>query len=330
MLFRSRISPCTIAAAVALGGCSHAADSTETRASALAAAARSASAPAPPADAAPPPEGAAHAARGRGPHALFYIALHDGGLSAAQTTTLTTALDALEADARDVHRKERALIVALARAVSAGKVDETALDPSIDSLATNISVHAQQEKQALQTLHDTLSGAQRKIVVARAEEHEGRARKLREALADGGAPRGPQTFGERGPGRMGFGPPGTSLGFLVHSLDLTPAEQQALRQAFTQADGGAPGPDAWHERAQEFLKKRRALLAAFAGDQFDANAQFDSSDLVAHVQKHWAHEVSFAKALVPILTAEQRVKLAQLAENPPAPHPPPGAVPPQP
>src|SRR5690349_3830406 len=107
------------------------------------------------------PERGMHHGRPGGPAMLLGAALHELDLTDAQKTTIQGELDALRDDAegRPDHEAARA---ALAAAVKSGNVDKAALLSKLAPKAPDTTRLA----KAIGVLHDTLTAAQRKELVA--------------------------------------------------------------------------------------------------------------------------------------------------------------------
>jgi Spy/CpxP family protein refolding chaperone len=107
---------------------------------------------------------------------------------------------------------------------------------------------------------------------------------------------------------------GGPLGFLARDLDLSEQQREAIRNAME-----AQRPDgAEHKARFERMKaERKARLASFASDSFDAK-QFTTPPEDAPAMKHPGERMVRALAVVvPLLDAAQREKLAQRIEQGP-------------
>jgi Spy/CpxP family protein refolding chaperone len=270
---------------------------------------------------------------GGGREFLLHAALReDLGLSDAQRKTIEAAI--AEAEAARPAKTERPAVdrtqfTALAAAVRAGTVDPakfTTVVPAAQKDAPNgdaLKAHEAASAKALTTLHATLTPEQRRTLVDAISKHEGSHEKGehgRRAQAPGSKSEGAK--GERGERHHG-GP----LGHLLGGLDLTSAQQDAIR---TKLDAQKPS-DADHEAMKQKFEamhaKMKERLQTFTADQFDAAAfmarpeggndkgklgPMGSMNPVEHMAKQIA-------IITPVLTPAQREKLAtRLEQGPPA------------
>lgn len=284
---------------------------------------------------------------GRGPGMLLGAALHELDLTDAQKTTIQGELDALKADGGPKVDHEAAR-KAVAEAVRSGKVDEAALlaqfaKPQIDT--TRVA-------KAIGVLHDTLSAAQRKELVEKVSARmdklggpEGRPDWKERGAKDGAdgrdakgerGDRGPKgdrgngpkgergdgPNGERGPkGERGGHGPGMRgpLGYLLHGIELTDSQREAVRTAMektapSEADRAAM--KAAHEAMKTAMKDR---LATFASDSFDANAFVKPPEGAPKMgpEAMFGQMLKVVAAVTPILDETQRAELAKRIEEAP-------------
>jgi Spy/CpxP family protein refolding chaperone len=172
-----------------------------------------------------------------------------------------------------VRQADARVLTLLAQQVESSQVDPQALGPS---LATERAAATQEEavdRATLARLHTILSPAQRSALVDRLESR----------VAPGGAKAG--HWGGAGAEKLG----------------LT-QEQKAQIRANLHA--GAPGGASSAER-QAKRGERRTVLESFRGDSFDAAA-------MVRLEGRGEREVRMARAMVPVLTAEQRATFAGL------------------
>lgn len=232
-----------------------------------------------------------HPRGGHGPERLLHAALRELTLTGAQRQAIQGALDGLD-DA--LPEPPKALAKKLAEQVRAGQIDERALSPELAALEKGRGARHAEVAKAIQTLHDTLTHAQRAELVASVLEHAERG------------PMGRKGMGPMGAGKGGEHPHRGPLGHLLRGLDLTD-EQQAKVDEALRANAPAPPDFAGHEA------KRKAALEAFEADVFDATKAMpeppDGHPL--------GHMVSAAAALVPVLDAKQRAALADALEQGP-------------
>jgi Spy/CpxP family protein refolding chaperone len=278
-----------------------------------------------------PPRGGPDGRHGPpGPELLFVAALDALDLTAAQRSTVEKTVSDLRPGAEQ-GPPERPLFTALADAVRSGRVDADAL------LAKADAEHARPERlakleSAIQTLHDTLSPAQRKELVDLLSERM-EARGLPGVRGHEGPPGRPHPGrgAERGP-----------LGHLFADLGLSDGQSQSI-QAILESDRPAPpDPAMMKQQFEARHAELQARLATFAADGFDAHA-FATPPEPKETMGPRRHVESLVRVLarvVPILDPAQReIVAARLLEGPPrgpgghGGHgrpgaPPPGAPPP--
>jgi Spy/CpxP family protein refolding chaperone len=240
--------------------------------------------------------------KGRGGDRLIRAAL-ELDLSDAQRATI----EGLKGEAgfeRPAGMKD--FMGALASGVRANAIDEKAMDAKIAAMGAAGAEMRAKHAAALEKLHATLTPAQRKELVekmqAKMAEKEAKWAEKREAGEDGH-----KKWGRKG-GHMGG-----HLAFIAKKLDLSDAQKEAAKKAI--ADAGLERPD--HEemkgKFEAMHAQKKALLAAFATDTFDADALLPEKD--GKGKEHLARMVSATKAVLPVLDAGQREKLAQLLES---------------
>jgi Spy/CpxP family protein refolding chaperone len=266
-------------------------------------------------------QGPSHGPKGHhrgGPDSLLVAALHAPlDLTAAQTATIKSALEATRPAAPPAFDKSRA--AALAASIRSGKVDASSLQsPNATDMAARMAAHQAAEASALATLHATLTATQRRALVDSIAKRE--ADHAAKHAANGGPKDGPMARGPHPEGHDAMGP----MGRMLDGLDLTQAQRDAIQTKLA-ADRPAPPTDA--ERAamkaqhEAFRADRAAKLQTFAGDTFDAKA-FVAKPAGATMGPR-DHGDRFAKDLAVVLSvleAGQREKLAARIEAGPPAH----------
>jgi hypothetical protein len=239
-----------------------------------------------------------------GPDFLLGAALRELDLAAAQKAAIQGEIDALHA-ARDEARPDFAAHrAALAAAVRSGKIDVAALTPA----APKEHPAPARLAKALETLHATLTAAQRQQLVDAVS-----------AKMDKHGPKGEGRGHERGKG-MGRGKMGDPMAHLLRGIELNDAQREKVREALATmapAKEDRAGMEAHHEA---FRAKMRERLASFAADDFDAKAFVAPPEDAAMLgPEHGpAHMVKALALVVPILDDAQRAELAKRIEAPPA------------
>lgn len=267
-----------------------------------------------------------HMGRGHhpGPDFLLRAALNEIELTADQKTTIEAAVAKLDPRGKERAPREHGNpLASLAAGVRAGKLDASAL-PARPAPDAAMEAHRNELVSAIQTLHTTLTPAQRTALVAAVEkraEHFGPPPGL-DRKADRAAD-GDKGDRKGGFGRGHHGPPGPM--FLLRDLDLTEQQQTAIKQALDAQRGEAPDPEAMKQRFEAMRAGMKARLATFATDSFDAKA-FLAPPEGAEAGKHFGpdHMVKDLATIVPLLTAAQREKLATQLEKGPGGFGPPG------
>jgi Spy/CpxP family protein refolding chaperone len=209
------------------------------------------------------------------------------------TPDQTAAIDKIRTDmlARmsAAHDAEKLVLLAVADGIAAGKIDPVKVDPAIAHVThTAAGVH-EAVADSLNALHATLTPPQRVALVDKVEAHF-------DVWQDTNAPDEPAARDAHG----------GQLGRLAKELELSPQQIEAIRASFTSSMSGV----AKLERA-EAEDHMKAFAAAFASDPFDAKTLASGAAVNAHMAT-WGitRTVHFYEAVVPVLTPEQRQKLA--------------------
>jgi Spy/CpxP family protein refolding chaperone len=182
----------------------------------------------------------------------------------------------------------RAVLTLLADGVAAGKIDTGKLDAAIAKQdAASAGVHAA-TIEALNKLHAALSPAERAALVDKVKAHAEVWKKV--SLEE----------------EHGSKDKASHLGELTKELSLTPEEVEKISAALKK---DAP-PKADTAAVDAHLK---AFETAFVADTFDAKTLTTANAANAQISKHGtARLVRFYKIVTPLLTPEQRTKLAEI------------------
>jgi len=260
-----------------------------------------------------------HHRKPHGPAMLLGAALHELELSDAQKTTIQGELDALHDMAgprpeHDAARKE------LAAAVKSGRVDEAALLAKAAPPKPDMTRVA----KAIGVLHDTLTAAQRKELVAAVQdrmEHMGPRgdRGPGKARAGDDQERGARE-GKEGAREHGMHGP---LGHMLRGLSLSDAQREQVKNALSMLAPSEADREAMKAQHEAFRTKMQERLASFANDSFDANAFVAPPDgeMKGGPEKMFGHMVKALAVVVPILDDTQRAELAKRIEEGPGAHP---------
>jgi Spy/CpxP family protein refolding chaperone len=230
------------------------------------------------------------------------------------------------------HAAMTAMGKVLASGVRAGKIDEAAVKAKAAELEQQAETRRAAVGKALDTLHATLTPAQREALVAKVEEHmqdhppfagpngKGRGPEGRGPEGEGRGPegRGPEGRGPegegRGPERMGRGPHGP-LGFLLHDLELSDAQREKIHAGLEAARPAKPTREEMQKKHEEMRTRQKAVLDAFRGAKFDGAAALPDKPAGEPPVVHLAEALD---VIVPVLDANQREALAKrLEEGPP-------------
>lgn len=246
-----------------------------------------------------------------GPERIFQAALELDGLSDAQKSTIEGLL-AKPAKNKDdaAHAGRKELMASLADSVRKNSVDADAFAAKAEALEPAKDDHHAAFVEKLNTLHATLTPAQRSALVAnikaKAAEHMDR-------MADHDRDKA----GKDGKGRMGH------LGKLLKGVDVSDAQREQIAAALDNVYGPTSGrtPGLKKDKADRFehmagmKEKMDAMFSAFEKSSFDA-----ASVLPAPPEMRGNHMADMAKALavvVPLLDESQRSALADKLEKGP-------------
>jgi Spy/CpxP family protein refolding chaperone len=204
----------------------------------------------------------------------------------ASIKKIQTDMRAKMAPARDA---EKNLLGVIGSGVSAGKIDKAKVDAAIAKVtAASASVH-DAVADSLNQLHATLTPPQRTALMDKVEAHY---QVWHEANSDD-EPAEKDAHGGH-------------LGHLAKELNLTPDQVEKIRASFKTSMGTAAHPDP--AEAEAHLK---AFGAAFEADTFDAKTITTGGPASAHMATWGATRMArFYQAVAPVLTPEQRTKLA--------------------
>ncbi len=203
----------------------------------------------------------------------------------AQLEKIQSDLHAKMQPAKDA---DHAVLQIIADGVAAGKIDNAKVDAALAKLTTAAAgVHAA-TADSLTQLHDALSPAERVALVDKVKAHYEIWQKVNAAdKADG-------------VDKM------TRLERLTERLSLTPDQVDKITKALATTSASTQGdPKAADAHIQAFA-------TAFVADKFDPKALATTANGAAgHIAKHGAAGMAhFYEAVLPVLTPEQKTKLA--------------------
>ncbi len=225
---------------------------------------------------------------------------HHGGV----TKFIAMSLDTLGADDAkrpqieklqgDLHAQmgaareaEKNLLLTLADGIAAGTVDAAKVDAAVAKLAAAADAVHGASLDTLNKLHAILSPPERAALADKVEAHWEVWRQVNHEAEPGGRERG---------GR---------LARLTEEVALTPDQVTKISAALKTGPAGAPAKFD-PQKAEEHV---HAFATAFAGDPFDAKAVATNAN--APLASRGATRMAlFYETVTPLLTAQQRTKLA--------------------
>ena len=226
---------------------------------------------------------------------------HHGGVTLFIAMSLDTLGSAPETKAKvesirtDLHAKmepariaEQNLSTMLADGIAAGNLDAAKVDAGVQALVTATATVQEASVDALNQLHAVLTPTERTALADKVEAHWAVWQKANaEEAADAK-------------------PEGGHLALLASELELTPDQVDKIRASLAEGMKSVP-----HFDPQEVTTYVRALSDAFRADAFDAKTLTAAHDASAHMAG-WgaAHRARFLEAVGPVLTPDQRTKLA--------------------
>ncbi len=247
---------------------------------------------------------AKHEMRGMHGHPLIGAALKELDLSAEQRKTIEASVENMHTGQ---HEQMKAFHKALADQVRAGKIDEAALKTQAGDMEKAKTEHRAAVVKAVETLHATLTPAQRAQLVTFVKERMADKEAHMKDRPEHGKKHGKE--GKEGEHHARRGGP---MMFMLHGIDLRDDQKKAIEAAMPPK----PEKDADDHQAKFAEHKARmdAALEAFKSDKFDA-----ATVLPEHDGKHpmAEHFVKMLQAVVPILDADQRAELAKRVEEGP-------------
>lgn len=236
----------------------------------------------------------------RGPERIFQAALDLDGLSDAQKSTIQGLMEkpAFDKDSED-HAARKELMASLAESVRKNSVDAGAFAAQAEKLAPAKDDHHAAFVKKLNTLHATLTPAQRSALVAAIKE---KAAEHMDRMADH------DKADKDEKGRMGH------MGMLLHGVDVSDTQREQIAAALDKAGLKKDKADKLEHMAG-MKEKMDAMFSAFEKSSFDAAAVLPQPP-----EMRGNHMADMAKALavvVPLLDDSQRAALAdKIAEGP--------------
>jgi Spy/CpxP family protein refolding chaperone len=211
--------------------------------------------------------------------------------SLGTTPEQTAAIEKIQADMhtklQPSHDAEKALLLVLADGIAAGQIDQAKVDAAITQVsAASAGVH-DAVADSLNQLHATLTPQQRAALVDKVEAHFD---VWHQANTE-----------EEGAEKEGHG----HLAKLAKELSLSPDQVEKTRGSLKASGGGT------HFDKAEGDAHLKAFGTAFASEKFDAKQLTTGATANAHIATWGATRLAHLyEALTPVLTPEQRTKLA--------------------
>ena len=230
-----------------------------------------------------------HSHHHRGGIASFIaMSLDTIGANEDQRAAIEKIQTALRVKLEPARVADQKLATLLADGIAAGSIDKAKVDAAIAKLAaTSAGVHAA-IADSLNELHGVLDDAERAALVDKVEAHWQVWKDANEEGAKAGEPR------EHG-----------RVEALARALALTPDQVDKVREAVRKG----PAPRKFDE--DKVTAHITAFGAAFEAASFDAK-KFASGDAINASLTSWGATsmAHFYEAILPVLTPEQRTKLA--------------------
>jgi Spy/CpxP family protein refolding chaperone len=221
----------------------------------------------------------------------MFIAMSLNSLNATpeQAAVITKIRTDMHAAMASAHDAEKGVLLTLAAGIAANEIDHPRIDAEIAQLTAAATSVQDAIADSLSALHATLTPPQRTALVDKVEAHFEVWHRTN--AADEAATRDAH---------------GGHLALLAKELALSPQQVDTIRASFASSMSGVPHFD--RAEADAHIK---AFSAAFGSDNFDPKALSMGGSLNAHMAT-WGitRTVHFYEAVLPVLTPEQRAKLA--------------------
>jgi Spy/CpxP family protein refolding chaperone len=225
-----------------------------------------------------------------GGFAMFVaMSLDTLGTTPEQSASITKIQADLHAKMLPAHDAEKNVLSVLADGIAAGKIDQAKVDAAVAAVGTAAAGVHDAVADSMNQLHTTLTPPQRAALVSKVEahldvwHHANAAEEPAEKDAHGG-----------------------HLGKLAKDLGLSADQVEKARAAFKASMAGAP-----HFDRAEADAHVKAFGTAFASDTFDARKVTTGGPANAHLAAFGVTRMTkLYEAVTPVLTADQRAKLA--------------------
>jgi Spy/CpxP family protein refolding chaperone len=224
-----------------------------------------------------------------GGFAMFIaMSLDSLGTTPEQNAAIQKIQADMHAKLQPAHDAEKALLLVLADGIAAGQIDQAKVDAAIAQVSTASAGVHDAVADSLNQLHATLNPSQRAALVDKVEAHFD---VWHHANTE-----------EEGAEKEGHG---GHLEKLAKELSLSPDQVEKTRGSLKASSGGA------HFDKAEGEAHLKAFGTAFASEKFDAKQITTGAAANAHIATWGATRLAHLyEALTPVLTPEQRTKLA--------------------
>jgi Spy/CpxP family protein refolding chaperone len=212
------------------------------------------------------------------------------GVSPEQRTAVEKIRADLHARMEPARIAEQNLVTTLADGLAAANVDAAKVDAAVAQVTAAAAALHEATADALNALHAVLTPPQRSALVDKVVSHSAVWQKVN---ATETAPASPE---------------GDHVTRLARELGLTADQEDKIRAGL----GGERAKAMPRLDPQEIATHLQAFGDAFRSEKFDARALTTASDANAHLVA-WgaAHMAHFLEAVSPVLTVDQRAKLAE-------------------
>jgi Spy/CpxP family protein refolding chaperone len=215
------------------------------------------------------------------------MSLDSLGTTPEQNAAITKIQADLHAKMQPAHDAEKNVLLVLADGVATGNIDKAKVDAAVVQVSSAAAGVHDAVVDSMNQLHETLTPAQRIALVDKLEAHYKVWHKVNEE--GGGEPGGH----------------GGHLAALAKELSLSPDQVEKVRAAL-----GTPSA---HYDAAEAEAHLKAFGSAFEGATFDAKTLSTGGLANTHMASFGVTRmVRLYEALTPVLTADQRAKLADM------------------
>jgi Spy/CpxP family protein refolding chaperone len=218
------------------------------------------------------------------------------GLSTQEEASAEKIRVEIQAKLRPAHDAEAALLSVVADGVATGSIDQAKVDAAIAKMSDVSTQMDDATNDEINKLHALLQPPERQALALKVQAHY-------EIWFKANAEEAAQPNQEL---------QGGHIHHLAQILGLTPDQVQKIDAAFTQSMSTAfAGKDKFDDKAA--VQHMNAFIAAFPGDTFDAKTLTTADKANSGVAVWGAKRmVRMYQAMTPVLTPDQRTKLAAL------------------